>query len=648
MSDTAMFTCEAINYIGRSKSYINMTIQGIPVEPDGINIIDKSGRSVKIAWNKPFDRNSPFTRYIIEYKRRKGSWDWNVDQVMVPGDSTNAEIKDLIPITDYNFRIFAENEIGRSKSSNIITLLTSEDKLSGKPHSIVIDTISQTSLKVRWKAPAREDWNSKYILYNVVYKETSSDKNFEFYVKDHIPHSNANTEQTFLIENLKTFTQYSVVVQAFNIIGEGPLSNVETKYTAERTPEQPPRYNTNCKVISSQTIEVFWNSTFLRPANGVIIGYKLLYAPSNIWDDDEKKNLKKVFKPSITIHGLKKFTNFTFQVFAYNSEGDDISSDPINCQTDEDLPEVPSAIKAIGMSYSSLLVAWKPPKQTNGIITQYKVYMKSNVANKAEVQFEVEETDGTACYKSGLKNNIYEVCVSAWTRIGEGDLSECITLNLNEPFPPRIPIFDQTIKATLTKNVDLPYYTIGPTISNISWQFNEELKLQFNDRISQFPVGSLKIRQVIRQDAGEYKCIAENLMGTDSVTYKLIVLAPPLPSHVTTTESTNQSVLLTSSNKTDYIENDVKKSEMVQEVENQALSSQSVDKRIRNAMDQIAVSSRNLAQLLKQKNLQDPIHNEVTLHFVDCLKNVLDKKQTQMNERSDSNDQSGIAENSIK
>ena len=45
-----------------------------------------------------------------------------------------------------------------------------------------------------------------------------------------------------------------------------------------------------------------------------------------------------------------------------------------------------------------------------------------------------------------------------------------------------------------------------------------------NDRIRQLPEGSLFIKDVIRQDAGDYTCTAENSIAKDSITHHLIVL----------------------------------------------------------------------------------------------------------------------------
>lgn len=44
------------------------------------------------------------------------------------------------------------------------------------------------------------------------------------------------------------------------------------------------------------------------------------------------------------------------------------------------------------------------------------------------------------------------------------------------------------------------------------------------DRMRILSQGTLFIKDVIRQDAGDYTCVAENSIAKDSITHKLIVL----------------------------------------------------------------------------------------------------------------------------
>lgn len=91
-----------------------------------------------------------------------------------------------------------------------------------------------------------------------------------------------NSNITFIILLSRTYTQYTIVVQAFNKLGAGPMSDEIKQYTSEGVPEQPP-HDTTCTTLTSQTIRISWVSPPLSTANGVIKGYKVIYGPSDSW-----------------------------------------------------------------------------------------------------------------------------------------------------------------------------------------------------------------------------------------------------------------------------------------------------------------------------------------------------------------------------
>ena len=57
------------------------------------------------------------------------------------------------------------------------------------------------------------------------------------------------------ISNLEVFTEYAVVVQAFNKIGQGPMSEEALVHTAEGAPTKPPE-DVSLVTLSSQQIKV--------------------------------------------------------------------------------------------------------------------------------------------------------------------------------------------------------------------------------------------------------------------------------------------------------------------------------------------------------------------------------------------------------
>ncbi|XP_035901244.1 Down syndrome cell adhesion molecule-like protein Dscam2 isoform X29 [Anopheles stephensi] len=537
-SDSALFTCMATNAFGSDDTSINMIIQEPPEMPYALKVLDKSGRTVQLSWAKPYDGNSPLKRYIIEFKRSRGSWENDIDRVIVPGDTNEAQVQKLSPATTYNIRIVAENEIGVSDPSDVVTIITAEEAPSGKPQAIKVEAINQSTLRVSWKAPPRAEWNGDILGYYVGYKQSSVNTLYVYETVNYSPEGGEGKEHSLEINNLKTYTQYSIVIQAFNKVGAGPMSDEEKQYTAEGTPDQPPS-DTMCTTLTSQTIRVSWVSPPLESANGVIKGYKVVYAPSDLWNNDKNKDYKKTASSDTVLHGLKKYTNYTMQVLATTSGGDGVRSAPIHCQTEQDVPEAPTAVKALVMSEGSILVSWQPPAQPNGLILQYTVYIKSGDQEPKSYKVPSFQINYEA---SGLeKNQKYEFWVTASTTIGEGQSSKTLSAMPSDKVPAKIASFDDKFTATFKEDAKLPCLAVGSPTPDITWKI-KGVEFVPNERIRQLPEGSLFIKDVIRQDAGDYTCTAENSIAKDSITHRLIVLAPPQSPQLTLTATTTDSL----------------------------------------------------------------------------------------------------------
>ncbi|XP_049833936.1 Down syndrome cell adhesion molecule-like protein Dscam2 isoform X23 [Schistocerca gregaria] len=541
--DSALFTCVATNAFGSDDTSINMIVQEVPEVPDGLKVLDKSGRSVQLSWAAPYDGKSPIKRYLIEFKHAKGTWENDIDRVLVPGQQTVAGVFNLKPATTYHLRIVAENDIGTSDPSDTVTIITAEEVPSGPPMNVKVEAEGQHTLKILWKPPERDQWNGEILGYYVGYKAASADTPYLFETVEFSKEE--GKEHHLQITDLKTYTQYAVVVQAFNKVGAGPMSEEVRQYTAEGIPEQPPQ-DTTCTTLTSQTIRVSWVSPPLSTVNGVIKGYKVVYGPSDSWYDDNSKDTKITSASETILHGLKKYTNYSMQVLAYTSGGDGVRSPPIHCQTEQDVPEAPNAVKALVMSSESILVSWKPPEQPNGIVTQYTVYVKedSEAAKEEEPKSQKVPQYQMSYEASGLKKKErYEFWVTASTIIGEGQPSKPVSLSPSPRVPAKIASFDDNFTATYKEDVKLPCLAVGIPPPEIVWKV-KGLAFQPDDRIRQLPEGSLFITSVTRQDAGEYTCTVENSFGQDTVTHRLVVHAPPHKPQVTLTSTTTNSITI--------------------------------------------------------------------------------------------------------
>lgn len=90
--------------------YFNLSVApSVPIGP--IEVIDVQRNSITIKWKPPKeDGGSPLTGYLVE-KREATRTSWSKVDI-----TTKTELccKNLIEKTEYYFRVFAENDYGRS------------------------------------------------------------------------------------------------------------------------------------------------------------------------------------------------------------------------------------------------------------------------------------------------------------------------------------------------------------------------------------------------------------------------------------------------------------------------------------------------------------------------------------------------------
>ena len=80
---------------------------------------DIKSTQMKISWTPPdFDGGTPITGYQLEYKTKTGA-NWK-KYFKIPTNTTATVVKGLNENTEYEFRIYVENEVGVSDESTAI------------------------------------------------------------------------------------------------------------------------------------------------------------------------------------------------------------------------------------------------------------------------------------------------------------------------------------------------------------------------------------------------------------------------------------------------------------------------------------------------------------------------------------------------
>uniref|UniRef100_T1JJ45 Fibronectin type-III domain-containing protein n=1 Tax=Strigamia maritima TaxID=126957 RepID=T1JJ45_STRMM len=244
---------------------------------------------------------------------------------------------------------------------------------AGPPLNVNAIATDSNSLKVSWEAPHPQLRNGIIKGYNIGYRIASSSGPYQFRMLE-VPEDYTAT-LSLPINDLHKFTQYSVVVQAFNDGGKGPLSKQVIAVTSESIPTKPPR-DIKCSVLSSQSIHLTWQPPPQSSIHGMLQGFKINYNQSLIKVKDATPQIQSLDGTStkMTVRNLEKYTNYSVQISAMTRIGDGVKSEPVFCRTLEDIPSAPSDVKVFPVSAQSIIIAWKPPNRANGLITEYTVY----------------------------------------------------------------------------------------------------------------------------------------------------------------------------------------------------------------------------------------------------------------------------------
>ncbi|KAA8586482.1 hypothetical protein FQN60_000318 [Etheostoma spectabile] len=494
--DSGFFSCHAINSFGEDRGIIQLTVQEVEIR-------EVKDRTIALRWTMGFDGNSPITGFDIESKNKSASWDTAQKTKDVSPQLNQATIIDLHPSSTYNIRI----------------------------------------IRVTWRAPKKHLQNGAIRGYQVGYREYSSGGNYQFSVIS--VETTGDNAESLVLDNLKKFTQYGVVVQASNSAGTGPSSTEVAATTLEDVPSRPPE-NVQATATSPEVISLSWLTPPKDALNGNLLGFRVIYW-ANL-PDGELGEIRNVTtsKPSLELDGLEKYTNYSIQVLAFTRAGDGVRSEQIYTRTKEDVPGPPAGVKAAAASNSVVFVSWLPPLKVNGIIRKYTVFC-SNPHPTVSSEFEAAPDVFFYRIPNLSRNRQYSIWVVAVTAAGRGNASEIITVKPMAEAPARILTFNRTVTTPWMRDIVLPCKAVGDPSPTIKWlkEINgTPAPVVIDSRRSVHGNGSLVIRTVKAEDSGNYSCVASNSFGSDKTVLNLQVQVPPDQPRLTVTKTTTTSITL--------------------------------------------------------------------------------------------------------
>ncbi|KAL1110190.1 hypothetical protein AAG570_008267 [Ranatra chinensis] len=516
-SDSGEYTCIATNPFGTAQQTVSLQVQDAPGKPLDVRIIDTTSRNIKLSWLPPADEQTTNLQYTVQYKSII-SEEWESVNV---GNENHYTINNLSPASVYSVRVLAENQLGAGEPCDIIQVTTDMEVPSGEPQGLTVVTTSSSELTVSWLPPHGHSHNGELLGYYIGIREYSGGTSASF---NFTTVSASVTGGTVVLSGLHPYRKYGVVAQAFNQKGPGTMTPEYIAHTMEDVPSSPP-LNVHCSAQSSQSILVSWKPVPLSSQNGRIQGYRIYY--ENMIENsqgDIEAETKLTTELSTELHGLQKYSNYSIHVWAFTKIGDGIKSKAIFCVTEEDVPGTPANIKVMSTSSSSLTVSWTPPFQPNGKITGYCIYWKSLDGGKERDSSKkrIPPTQTHFQLNQLSKSGTYEVWVTAYTKVGEGQSTHPVYATPSNRGAAGIISFGGEVRVRGGDPVTLACLVVGQPAPSRTWG-----PLPFPQSTQTLPDGSIYINNVQRYHQRNYTCSAVNPAGNDQITYLVRVIVPP-------------------------------------------------------------------------------------------------------------------------
>uniref|UniRef100_A0A672N825 Neogenin 1 n=1 Tax=Sinocyclocheilus grahami TaxID=75366 RepID=A0A672N825_SINGR len=298
------------------------------------------------------------------------------------------------------------------------------------PRDVVASLVSTRFIKLTWRLPAEP--HGENITYSVFYSLEGTNR-------ERVENTSGPGEMQVTIQNLVPDTKYTFRVVASNANGPGESSTPLTVATQLEVQVPGPAPNLQVVSVGTASATLSWE----RPStgNGEIQTYKLFYSEKG---QDSEQDMD-VTGLAYTVTGLKKFTEYSFRVVAYNKHGPGVSTEDVVVRTLSDVPSAPPQNLTLEvLNSTSIMVRWQPPPPgtLNGELTGYKLRYRKGLRRADTI--EISTTQLFQLIDGLEKGKVYTVRVSASTVNGTGPTTEWIAAetfenDLDESQVPGVP-----------------------------------------------------------------------------------------------------------------------------------------------------------------------------------------------------------------
>lgn len=555
------YRCLARNLYGSDELLFKLFVKERPSVPDEVRISEVWSRKARVTWR--LARGALVSHYSLQYRALSrdsssaqleahlppllDNWDTqdilnltlaNSDLLHVASEGSGragAAVAGLSPDTRYALRIAAFNDVGASQYTIPLHFTTREEAPGGAPRDIIVRALRPHELHITWQPPPRESWHGILLGYTIRWWEVSDEGKGTLSDSPGSESGASADAASTTLRGLKAATRYGITIRAYNAAGTGPLSQSHYRHTLESPPTGSPE-GVICVPSGSTSLRVKWRPPPLETRGGLITHYTLQYTRR---DADPMLPAQDAFlrlqSEEATVSRLAPYSDYEIRVRAHNAAGDGPLTPPQVCRTEEDVPSAPGGMKLIALGERSLRASWLPPPEPNGKLTHYTLHVKDlsgsqepNITRvNACMEIEGSTTECTRTLRGLRPGRTYEAWVRSATLAGEGPPSTSVACQTSALAPARISSFGGIAMGAAGESLSLRCVVGGAPPPAKRWLRGGT---PLHPRPPFYLDGdALLIRGLELSHADNYTCVAENPHGSDSATWRLVVLRPPAP-----------------------------------------------------------------------------------------------------------------------
>ncbi|XP_065208503.1 neuroglian-like [Planococcus citri] len=393
--------------------------------PDNVTIevTDDEPSTLKISWEPipEIHHNGPGFYYNISWKNDRLESQWQI-QIISNWEIQEFKIPDVRPYELYYVVVIAGNEKGHAEPlPEPIIYITPPDIPYKNPDGVTVQATTPTTSVVSWKPMPKTEQNGPGFYYNISWKLDTSELAWE----SHIIEDAETTEYTL---NLPPYEKHQVKVIAGNTKGLCSLPpTVIEGYYEEEVPLEAPSNLTLVEILSPTKANISWNRVPKAALRGNFEGYKI-----EIWQEynDQKNNMTEIIVEqnfdSYIIDKLTPNVRNKIRINVFNGKHAGPFSDVLEINTPEGVPDPVESLEATPLGSTALSLIWKPPLNTNGNLTGYKIYYQTVSGDELgplqERIPQITNPNQTRVRLSDLEPDTdYTIIIQATTNAGEGE-----------------------------------------------------------------------------------------------------------------------------------------------------------------------------------------------------------------------------------